>query len=125
MSILLTFPVPNSALNPNSRVHWAKKAAFAAMARASAYAVGVTARLAGAFGPPFPSASVRPRFTFKRGARRDRDNLMARCKPVWDGLTDAGLWVDDSLVTFEPVEIDVDPETPHDTLTVLVRGDHA
>lgn len=44
--------------------------------------------------------------------RRDGDNVTAMAKAYMDGFTDAGLWIDDSVVTHLPPVLLVDPQNP-------------
>ena len=54
----------------------------------------------------FTSADVTPVFRFGDKRRRDKDNLLASLKAAFDGLTDAGVWTDDSEATYLPVRIE-------------------
>jgi crossover junction endodeoxyribonuclease RusA len=106
--IVVDLPFPNSKLNPNRSkgVHWAATSALRKAARASAYAL---ARVA-ALGTPWYSVERRKAeavplvITFIQPDRRhrDRDNLLAACKPALDGVADA-LEINDSQ--FDPVTI--------------------
>lgn len=89
--------VPDPELSPNARVDrrvrarkvkqwretagWAAKAAAPERPLAGPLAVTVTICWAG-----------------KRGRLPDADNVLAMCKPVLDGLTDAHVWHDDSQI---------------------------
>jgi Holliday junction resolvase RusA-like endonuclease len=44
--------------------------------------------------------------------RRDRDNCLASLKATFDGLTDAGLLLDDSDLTHLPLVLAVDTRNP-------------
>jgi crossover junction endodeoxyribonuclease RusA len=86
-------PWPDSALSPNARCHWSKKAAWARKHRQWAY---VAALAAG--GPALVHDGVmllRVTAYPKDRRRRDADNLLAALKSTFDGIADA-LKVDDS-----------------------------
>lgn len=102
-SITVELPFPDRRLNPNNSKgkHWAATVALRKSARADAVlltrAAGAGARLA-------PGQEIELTITFIQPDRRarDRDNLLAACKPMLDGVADA-LGVNDSQ--FEPVTI--------------------
>lgn len=106
--IVVMLPFPDARLNPNRSkgVHWAATSALRKTARTSAYTL---ARVA-ALGTPWygierrKADSVPLVITFVQPDRRhrDRDNLLAACKPALDGVADA-LEVNDSQ--FDPVII--------------------
>lgn len=91
--IILSWPKPQ--LSPNARVHWSKKAKAVKAYRQEAYYLSQHLRMF------IITAPVKMTITFcppdKR--RRDRDNLIASCKAMMDGIADA-LLIDDS--NFEP-----------------------
>jgi len=83
----ILFPWFPKELNPNSRTHWRKKAAFAKVYRAAWYALAIQARV-----PKFPGvADIELLVTFLPPDRRlrDRDNCVAGIKNGMDGLADA------------------------------------
>ena len=106
--IIVDLPFPDRKLNPNSSKgrHWASTSALRKSARTSAYTL---ARIA-ALGTPWYSIERRKAdavplvITFIQPDRRhrDRDNLLAACKPALDGVADA-LEINDSQ--FDPVTI--------------------
>lgn len=106
--IAILLPFPDKRLNPNNSkgVHWAATSVLRKSARTSAYAA---ARVA-ALGTPWYGIERRKgdavplTITFVQPDRRarDRDNLLAACKPALDGIADA-LEINDSQ--FEPVTI--------------------
>lgn len=106
--IVLELPFPNLKLNPNRNKghHWASTSALRKSARTAAYAL---ARIA-ALNTPWHSIerskadTVPLVITFIQPDRRhrDRDNLLAACKPALDGVAEA-LEINDSQ--FEPVTI--------------------
>jgi crossover junction endodeoxyribonuclease RusA len=91
VSIAVDMPWPSRELSPNSRLHWSAKARAVRQYR---HDCGYLARSALA-GQKF-SAPVDVRLVFhpKTNARRDLDNLIASCKALLDGLSDA-IGVDD------------------------------
>jgi crossover junction endodeoxyribonuclease RusA len=106
--IVVLLPFPDQRLNPNRSKghHWAATSALRKSARTNAYTL---ARVA-ALGTPWYGVERRKAdtvpltITFVQPDRRhrDRDNLLAACKPALDGLADA-LEVNDSQ--FDPVVI--------------------
>lgn len=107
--ITVTLPFPNAKLNPNRSkgVHWAATSALRKKARNDALWLTKGAMLqrmleqlpALEFGEAIPLT-----ITFIQPDRRhrDRDNLLAACKPGLDGVADA-LEVNDAR--FDPVTI--------------------
>lgn len=97
-TLTLTLPMPPKALSPNARVHRLSKAAVASEYRQSIW-LDALAQLQERYGAvvplPLRMAAV---FTFvtKDNRRRDLDNWLAACKPLLDGLVDAGILIDDS-----------------------------
>lgn len=106
--IVVDLPFPSAKLNPNRSkgVHWAATSALRKSARSAAYAVTRVTAL----GTPWfhfernKNETVPLVITFIQPDRRhrDRDNLLAACKPALDGVADA-LEINDSQ--FDPVTI--------------------
>jgi crossover junction endodeoxyribonuclease RusA len=97
----LTFPAPGKLLNLNDRTHWRPKAELNRMWRQAAFIAATNAQ----YGmlPPCTVACCFPVRSLK--VRRDPSNWYATVKPIVDGLTDAGLWPDDTaewVATVEP-----------------------
>lgn len=97
---------PDKALSPNARGHWSKKARATKIARAEAFYATKAAKVGIAAGD-VPIFLI---ICFLPPSRRafDRDNLLARCKPILDGMA-AALGVDDkwfrpSIAVGEPVK---------------------
>lgn len=82
---------PHSALSPNARLHWRRKAFAVKNARKIAWATTLEQKPA-----PAPDGPLNLELIFcPPDARRyDRDNLVARMKPALDGISDA-LKIDD------------------------------
>ena len=99
-------PVPDRRIGPNSRSHWRVKAKLVKEAREGAFISAIEI-----LGPRsmrwmcWHEVTARATFHFPDRRRRDSDNLAALLKPVWDGLVDAGLLIDDDRITHLPVEI--------------------
>ena len=109
--ITIVLPLPNRALSPNARVHWAHKAKHVREYRKTAWAATLEAA-----GPQalWTKATAKVSFFFPDNRRRDADNAMASLKAAWDGMRDAGLIADDSakVLTMEPAEFHVDGKDP-------------
>lgn len=103
VSVIVELPFPDRRLNPNSSKgkHWAATVALRKAARVDAALLTKAAGASGIFTPGQELALV---ITFIQPDRRarDRDNLLAACKPMLDGVADA-LGVNDSQ--FEPMTI--------------------
>jgi crossover junction endodeoxyribonuclease RusA len=103
MTMTVMLPFPDRRLNPNSSKgkHWASTVALRKSARISAKVLTLDVEHECAF---VPGAEVELTITFIQPDRRarDRDNLLAACKPMLDGVADA-LDINDSQ--FEPVTI--------------------
>lgn len=101
--IRLHFAPPAEMLNLNDRMHWRPKAALVAAWRRAAM---VHARNGGAAGLRLGRKSLITISLPVRspGARRDPHNWVATCKPIVDGLVDAGTLVDDSSKYVELAE---------------------
>ena len=108
MPASFTMSVPPACLSPNARTHYMAKARATKAVRRNA---GLIARSIG-IAPPLESAAVRLTFRFPDRRKRDRDNLVARCKAIFDGLQDAGVVRDDSDITHLPARIVHAPGEP-------------
>jgi crossover junction endodeoxyribonuclease RusA len=101
--VTVALPFPDKRLNPNNSKgkHWASTVALRKAARVSAAHL---TRIAGVGQQFEPGQELELVITFIQPDRRarDRDNLLAACKPMLDGVADA-LGVNDSQ--FEPVTI--------------------
>lgn len=86
----LDFPRPDEWISANERTHWAVKAA---KTRAWRQAAAVHARAARIPRLDRATVLVEPCWTSRR--RLDPANLAPTAKACLDGLTDAGVWLDD------------------------------
>ena len=121
--MIITLCIPPAILSPNKQSHWAVKARRAKKYRAEARIAAIAAfNELGVDPPRFATASIKCRFYYRNKARRDADNSMASIKSGIDGLTDAGVWIDDSGVTWLPVELLHDPRKPR--LEIEIEGNH-
>ncbi len=100
--------LPQKALSPNgSRPHWSKvHAARVELREATAWMAQVDTFQVALIDPARVTLTLRqtrkrPRDGYYRP--HDRDNAMAALKPVFDGIKDAGLIVDDTAEHIEPV----------------------
>ena len=98
--IVLVLPLPPASLSPNGRAHVFTRARDARRVRGEAKFMARSALAARGMGPPrWQQATVTYTWRNNRGPLPDADNLIARCKPVLDGLIDAGILADDRHVT--------------------------
>jgi crossover junction endodeoxyribonuclease RusA len=113
----ITVSLPPRELSPNWRGHWARKAKAVKKTRTEAWAAALEVTKGSK--TRWTEATVAYTFHFRDCRRRDRDNLLASCKAVTDGLADAGLVDNDAAFTFLPVQCEVDRENPR--LEILVK----
>jgi len=102
-SFITWLPVPDRRLSPNARVNWRTRAKLVKETRAAAWGAAISIIFPNKL--QWHEVTARATFHFPDKRRRDTDNLAALLKPVWDGLVDAGLLVDDDRITHLPVEI--------------------
>lgn len=100
-AIRIELPWPHKDLSPNARVCWQVKARVTRKARQDAFYAAHEAGADRITGEAFSIAT-----TFHPPTRHayDQDNLIARCKPIYDGIADA-LGVDDRHFKHQPVTI--------------------
>lgn len=79
-------PWPSKSLSPNARVHWAVAAKSKKAHRNAAY---MLAKKAGIKLAPDARPLVSLTFVPPDRRPRDRDNMLASCKSLLDGLADA------------------------------------
>jgi len=119
----VTLPFPDRRLNPNNSKgrHWASAVALRRAARVSAAHL---TRIAGTGHQFEPGQELALVITFIQPDRRarDRDNLLAACKPMLDGVADA-LGVNDSQ--FEPVTIRREYGKKPGCVVVEIMGGHS
>ena len=94
-------PIPNG-LSPNARLHWAAKAKLTAQYREWARIGCLAAMREHPECGPYPWRSVLVQLTYHGSMMRDRDNMIAKAKALFDGLADAGLVGNDRLITHLP-----------------------
>lgn len=118
-SITIVFPLPDRALSPNARVHWAKKAKLAKHLRTASHYL-TTAAIA-MYGypsqPNWKQATYKARFYFQTARTRDADNAIASLKSALDGVADAGLIINDSGLWPERPEFYTDKSNPRVEIT--------
>jgi crossover junction endodeoxyribonuclease RusA len=121
-SLTIELPLPPRELSPNWRGHWARKSkATKALRKEAAWLASLEqgGELGGGFDRrEWKSAVVLLKFYFKDKRRRDRDNLLASCKAIFDGLADAGVVDNDAAFGYLPVLTGVDKANPRVVVTV-------
>jgi crossover junction endodeoxyribonuclease RusA len=122
-ALVIELPLPPRELSPNWRGHWARKSKATKALRAEAMwrAGNAMARATNGRCHKWESATVLLQFYFKDKRRRDRDNLLASCKAIFDGLADAGVVENDAAFGYLPVLTDVDKANPR--LVVTIKED--
>lgn len=104
MTTSITFPQPADRLSLNDRMHWARKAELTRHWRNAAH-IAARSQLRPAQRPQPPSF-VQVAFPVTTNRRRDPHNAAPTIKATIDGLTDAGVWRDDSseyVIVLDPV----------------------
>jgi crossover junction endodeoxyribonuclease RusA len=120
--VIITLPLPHKNLSPNARVHHMAKARHTQKARLDAYLATVDAanRSGVMVAPKWKKATAKATFYFRTKNRRDKSNMAGWLKAYEDGITDAGAWSDDSVVTWLPPSIDgIDPKNPRVEIEVV------
>ena len=96
MSSTIVFTVPdNEWLSSNDRLHWAVKSRKTAELRERAQYQSLNALRAGTLKPAFGRVLVTAGIQYRTG-RADPANAYPTIKALIDGMTDAGIWEDDS-----------------------------
>lgn len=115
--MIVTLPLPPKALSPNKKhsTHWPTTKARKKY-REDAY---IAAICAGAKDLGLESASVQCKFFFRTSHVHDGDNLLASIKSGFDGLVDAGVFVDDRGLTHLPCEQSKDAKNPRVEIHIL------
>lgn len=100
--------IPGRAPTPNARRHWRQIARDNAEWKAAALAIASNAlrQWEGSHGlkwRPVFHASVVVTFSLPDRRSRDLDNLIASCKPLLDGIVQAGVITDDSVDVIDSI----------------------
>jgi len=96
----INLPWPHKDLSPNARGHWGKKANATKKARKDGYNASLAA---GVSKIDAKAAHVTTTFFPPTLAGFDDDNLQARCKAFFDGISDA-IGIDDKHFKHAPVQ---------------------
>ena len=103
MIILLPFPSPKLNPNRSNGNHWASTSKLRKAARMEAFAITVNEiRMKGTLIDKDRAIALKITFVQPDRRNRDRDNLLAACKPYLDGVAD-GLGINDAR--FEPITL--------------------
>lgn len=97
-------PLPPKECSPNARSHWAAKARAVKKYRTVAR---IFSSVAWGGYPPMAKADAQIVFYYHQRRVRDLDNLLASAKAGFDGIADAGVVVNDSVITYLPVSIEI------------------
>lgn len=116
--IIVKLPWPPKELNPNARVHWAKKAKAAKLCRAHAFGIAyfIRPKLKGIDGPLDLWLTFNP----PDRRKRDDDNLIAMFKAYRDGIA-GGLDIDDSRFRLHVQR--GEPTKGGEVVAVITEGD--
>ena len=121
--VTITVDPPPQQAKPNIRCHYMSKANATSKYRAHAKEQAMAACYDEDVREPISEAKVEITFYHKTRRYMDRDNILASLKAVFDGFSDAGLWVDDRECIFMPVARDKDAENPRVEITVSEVSD--
>ena len=121
--IHLILPIPSKYLNPNNAPHTegAAKRFERIKQAAVAEAWAETKRVLAANqekAPRWADATLEAVFYYKTAARRDKDNCAASLKAYQDGIAEAGIVTNDSVITPLPVVIKKDKDNPRVEITI-------
>ncbi len=119
--LVITLPLPNKVLQPNSTIasfggRMKKAAATKRYRRLTKEAVEESCIESA----PWEFVAVEAIFFFKDSRRRDQDNAMGSLKAVYDGIVDSGLVPDDDYKHMRrgTPEFSVDKKFPRVDLTI-------
>lgn len=122
--VVISMPHPPASLSPNGRAHWRTKAADAKQVRRDAHLLTWREQqgIITTDDTRWPAASMRICWMFA-GRQPDDDNVIARLKPVRDGIADAGLVADDGLIRVEGVTFERVKRSEQAVVITLTRSD--
>lgn len=116
-SITITLRLPPRELSPNWRGHWAAKAAkIKAYRSLAAWESGL--EVIRNDWSSCRRATAQATFYHATRRRRDADNLLGLCKPIFDSLQDSGVIDNDSGLTHLPVQCEIDRDNPRVEITI-------
>lgn len=98
--LCVRLPWPHKNLSPNARVHWGAKSRSVKAARSLAFYHAFDSRRL----KPDGELTVSLLFTPPTNRARDADNLIASCKPYFDGIAEA-MGVNDKRFKFGEISI--------------------
>lgn len=105
----IVMSLPPRELWPNARPHRLAKARAAKAYRRTAWGYALASPFRNA---RWPAAVAMVRAFFPDARGRDEDNLGAALKPLWDGIADAGVVVNDHCLHHLPMGRAVDRANP-------------
>lgn len=119
-TVVLAFSLPPRLLWPNGRPNPFQKARSVKAHRQVAYEAAASAMGTLGIAGGWEKATAAAAFHFPDLRRRDGDGASASLKAYFDGITDSGLWADDSTrhLTHLPATFDVDRDCPRLELTI-------
>ena len=121
-TVKITLPLPSKQLSPNARCHWRVKSKAVKAARTLAYCEAINA---GCAGEKWKSATMQATFYFNLNRGRDKDNAASSLKSHVDGITLAGLLVNDTGLTPLPPILIVDKNEKERVELFFSRTDEA
>ena len=111
-ALIVTVAIPPRSLSPNARVHYRRKAEDFKKTKIHTGEQTQIAMHEHNVKGGWMYADCRVFWYARCARRRDRDNLNATLKAVFDGLVVGGLLIDDDNLTHLPMRVEVDARNP-------------
>jgi Holliday junction resolvase RusA-like endonuclease len=123
-TVTIVLPLPERRLSPNGRPSRFGKATSVKKARELAFFEARAAMKARGISGGWEKAESKDHYYWPNAARRDVRNAEHAAKSYYDGITDAGLWLDDraEVLTHLPSEFAIDRDNPRLEITVRMIG---
>ncbi len=117
----VVLPLPPKELKPNARPHHMAKANRVREYRSEARDAAMAAAYDVDLMRQLPAASVRIMAYWPTVRTMDPDNLIATMKSAIDGITDAGIWLDDRDLTYLPPRQAKDADNPRIVIVITTE----
>ncbi len=116
--IKITLELPPYKLSPNARTHWRERSKLVQNYRDEARQEAMAAAHEQGIDSPFALPVVHIAYFNKRDVKPDGDNILASLKSAFDGFSDAGIWSDDRLCFYFPIQREQDKDSPRVEVTI-------
>jgi hypothetical protein len=117
--IIIEASLPPKECHAHNKGHWRKKSGPIKEYRKLGHTMAYVA-LAGYPPPKWPRAMISLQFYFPDNIRRDLLNAAQGCKPIIDGIVDAGIMAGDhwQVLSVGRISCDIDKANPRVEITV-------